>query len=206
MVSIGRNFFMHTTLLIEKSNVHSGIDKFFDNLKQMTNWQPNTIIKSHIVVTITLITPLVISIILYKEVATLFDVNSFLTYGDYHYPLWANWVGWGTALLSIIAIPIGMLHQICWNLSCFNDKEYKSFSKRLSSLVKPTDLWWKNSRDNEQMRNHIISMNVQQKGEFKDNWKEINLSHSIISVQQDESGYQSEANGHVNEALDVTEF
>lgn len=35
-----------------------------------------------------------------------------LQYNEYFYPYWAEWVGWGLALSSIIMIPIGAIIQI----------------------------------------------------------------------------------------------
>nr|XP_057925838.1 sodium- and chloride-dependent GABA transporter 1 [Doryrhamphus excisus] len=40
-------------------------------------------------------------------------------YGSYKYPLWAEWVGWGVSLISLIWIPIGAIHEICNNKGSF---------------------------------------------------------------------------------------
>ncbi|XP_061907295.1 sodium- and chloride-dependent GABA transporter 1 [Entelurus aequoreus] len=40
-------------------------------------------------------------------------------YGQYKYPLWAEWVGWCVSLVSLIWIPIGAIHEICSNKGSF---------------------------------------------------------------------------------------
>lgn len=34
-----------------------------------------------------------------------------LTYDDYVYPPWANWVGWGIALSSMILVPAYVIYK-----------------------------------------------------------------------------------------------
>lgn len=34
-----------------------------------------------------------------------------LTYDDYIFPLWANWVGWGIALSSMTLVPAYMVYK-----------------------------------------------------------------------------------------------
>ncbi|XP_045890486.1 sodium- and chloride-dependent GABA transporter 1 isoform X2 [Micropterus dolomieu] len=36
-------------------------------------------------------------------------------YGKYTYPVWAEWVGWGISLVSIVWIPLGAIQEICNN-------------------------------------------------------------------------------------------
>ncbi|KAG7244077.1 hypothetical protein INR49_006239 [Caranx melampygus] len=40
-------------------------------------------------------------------------------YGKYSYPLWAEWVGWGVSLVSVVWIPLGAIHEICNNKGSF---------------------------------------------------------------------------------------
>lgn len=40
-------------------------------------------------------------------------------YGNYTYPLWAEWVGWGVSLISIVWIPLGAIHELCNNKGSF---------------------------------------------------------------------------------------
>lgn len=50
-----------------------------------------------------------------------------LQYNDYLYPYWAEWVGWGLALSSIIMIPLGAIIQIIKIKGTF--KEVRKMSK-----------------------------------------------------------------------------
>lgn len=34
-------------------------------------------------------------------------------YGKYTYPVWAEVLGWGIALVSVVWIPVGAIHEIC---------------------------------------------------------------------------------------------
>lgn len=34
-------------------------------------------------------------------------------YGMYTYPVWAEVLGWGIALVSVVWIPVGAIHEIC---------------------------------------------------------------------------------------------
>nr|XP_046243354.1 sodium- and chloride-dependent GABA transporter ine [Scatophagus argus] len=51
-------------------------------------------------------------------------------YGKYTYPVWAEWVGWGISLVSIVWIPIGAIQEI------YNNKG--SFLQRLIKAMTPT--------------------------------------------------------------------
>lgn len=126
-------------------NYNKGIDKFFDNLKEMTQWHPKVLLKSHLVVTITALAPAVIMIILYKEMSVLFKSEAQLKYGTYDYPHWAILAGWGMVSTSVIAIPLGVGHQFLKTM-CSREK---SFCKRLRMLTNPTELWWANATENE---------------------------------------------------------
>uniref|UniRef100_A0A8C6V353 Transporter n=1 Tax=Neogobius melanostomus TaxID=47308 RepID=A0A8C6V353_9GOBI len=61
-------------------------------------------------------------------------------YGKYKYPSWAEGVGWGVSLVSIIWIPLGAIHELYINKGSLHD--------RLKSAVTPTvDLDVDNSPD-----------------------------------------------------------
>ncbi|KPM11783.1 sodium- and chloride-dependent glycine transporter-like protein [Sarcoptes scabiei] len=64
-----------------------GIDRFFDNLHQMTEWKPKILLQSYIVFIISAIAPSVMIWILYGQI---FGSSQVLTYGSYRYPHWAN--------------------------------------------------------------------------------------------------------------------
>ncbi|XP_042277230.1 sodium- and chloride-dependent GABA transporter ine isoform X2 [Thunnus albacares] len=51
-------------------------------------------------------------------------------YGKYKYPVWAEWVGWGISLVSIIWVPLGAIHEIYRNKG--------SFPQRLKTAMTPT--------------------------------------------------------------------
>ncbi|KAM4577244.1 sodium- and chloride-dependent GABA transporter 1 isoform 3-T3 [Odontesthes bonariensis] len=51
-------------------------------------------------------------------------------YGKYTYPLWAEWMGWGISLVSVIWIPLGAIHEICNNKG--------SLVQRLKTAITPT--------------------------------------------------------------------
>lgn len=116
----------------------------------MTGWRPNTVLKSHIVVTISAIAPAVILTILYREVGGLVMAGAPpLTYGTYQYPDWANRAGIAIALLSISSIPLYMAKQAAVHLcGCASAMNGLSFGGRLRALVQPTDLWWRNHNAN----------------------------------------------------------
>lgn len=63
-------------------------------------------------------------------------------YGKYKYPSWADGVGWGVSLVSIIWIPLGAIHEI------YNNKG--SLYERVKSAVTPSlDLDVDNSADKQ---------------------------------------------------------
>ncbi|XP_040898919.1 sodium- and chloride-dependent GABA transporter 1 isoform X2 [Toxotes jaculatrix] len=51
-------------------------------------------------------------------------------YGKYTYPVWAEWVGWGISLISIVWIPLGAIQEI------YNNKG--SLLQRLKTAMTPT--------------------------------------------------------------------
>ena len=126
----------------------------------MTKWNPSILLKSHLVVIITAVCPTVIFIILYKEIYILFEEDYSLTYGNYKYPVWSNWIGWLIALVSISSIPIGMIHQIGVTLFSTNNSltPSKPFKHQLASLIKPTEHWWRNADTNTSTR-HKTELN-----------------------------------------------
>ncbi|XP_051923737.1 sodium- and chloride-dependent GABA transporter ine [Hippocampus zosterae] len=73
-----------------------------------------------------LICPLLVLCILVSSIIQYTPVQ----YGTYKYPLWAEVVGWGVSLVSLIWIPIGAIHEI------YNNKG--SFLSRLKTAVTTT--------------------------------------------------------------------
>ncbi|XP_077457306.1 sodium- and chloride-dependent GABA transporter ine isoform X1 [Stigmatopora argus] len=62
-----------------------------------------------------LICPLLVLCILVSSIVQYTPVQ----YGTYKYPSWAEWVGWGVSLVSLIWIPIGAIHEIYNNKGSF---------------------------------------------------------------------------------------
>lgn len=59
-------------------------------------------------------------------------------YGDYHYPAWADAMGWMMSMTSVSAIPIVMIYQICKHRSQYSslwEVSYLFLSLPLSSLL-----------------------------------------------------------------------
>ncbi len=108
----------------------------------MTGWKPSLLLKSHIVVMISTLSPIVITIILVKDVWSLIADEDVITYGKYIYPFWGQWIGWSFALLSIVAIPCGAVHHIIYMFTSGNIWE------NLKSTFKPTKLWRQNAELN----------------------------------------------------------
>ena len=65
-----------------------------------------------------------------------------ITFDDYVYPPWAQWVAWGIALISIIAIPLGAVHHI---ISVFLSGD---IMRSLKDSLKPTKAWRRNAEMN----------------------------------------------------------
>lgn len=191
----------------------------------MTGWRPNTVLKSHIVVMISAIAPAVILVILYREVGGLFLTGAPpLTYGSYTYPDWANKAGIAIALLSISSIPLYMLQQACVFLcGCTSSMNGKTFGARLWALVQPTDLWWRNHNangGNGPLLKPSKSLPPPLSSKAVDNGSILEMDSSYSSnmstFDQSAGSNQSLAktsptppaasNGHVNAAMDETEF
>lgn len=158
------------------------MDRFFDNLRQMTSWRPSLLLQSYLVVLISLVAPIVIGVILFKELYLLVHHHaSPLQYGSYHFPPWTGWLGWAIAGLSISAIPLGALHQLA--TFCCQSGYTKPLGQRLSGLFQPTEAWWQNA-DN--------SLGHRLKGSLK--------KRSSVN------GRASVPIDHVNPSFKVTEF
>ncbi|KAJ3603764.1 hypothetical protein NHX12_028505 [Muraenolepis orangiensis] len=70
--------------------------------------------------------PLLVLIILVSSIVQYSPAH----YGDYVYPVWADTMGWGISLLSIVWIPLGALQEIWRNEG--------SFLQRVKHAMKPT--------------------------------------------------------------------
>ncbi|XP_042903871.1 sodium- and chloride-dependent GABA transporter 1-like [Parasteatoda tepidariorum] len=115
-----------------------GMSRFMRDLKEMTGWNPGSWVRSHLLVTVMTISPIVIGVIL------LLSWINFqpLTMGDYVFPMWGNAIGWTMALVPISAIPIGAIWQMC------TKHKHLSVIQRFKVLIKPTDEWRANAKAN----------------------------------------------------------
>jgi hypothetical protein len=120
----------------------TGISTFLSDINQMTGWKPSLLLKSHIVVMISTLSPIVITIILVKDVWGLIADENVITYGKYIYPSWGQWIGWSLALLSIVAIPCGAVHHMIYVFTSGN------ICENLKSTFRPTKLWRQNAELN----------------------------------------------------------
>ncbi|XP_051277672.1 sodium- and chloride-dependent GABA transporter 1 isoform X2 [Dicentrarchus labrax] len=73
-----------------------------------------------------LLCPMLVLIILISSIAQYTPAH----YGKYKYPLWAEWVGWGVSLVSIVWIPLGAIQEM------YNNKG--SFLERLKTTMTST--------------------------------------------------------------------
>jgi len=120
----------------------------------MTGFKPPLLLKSHIVVMISTVAPIVIGVILVKDVIGLIADDDVITYGKYVYPPWAQWIGWSLALLSIAAIPCGAIQHIIYVFTSGN------ILRNLKSSLKPTKLWRRNAELNLALRTNPLSTNT----------------------------------------------
>ncbi|KAF6079461.1 solute carrier family 6 member 2 [Phyllostomus discolor] len=76
---------------------HTGVDRFSNDIQQMMGFKPGLYWRLcwKFISPAFLLFVVVVSIINFKQ----------LTYDDYVFPLWANWVGWGVALSSMTLVP-----------------------------------------------------------------------------------------------------
>jgi hypothetical protein len=126
----------------------------------MTRWKPSLLLKSHIVVMISTLAPIVITIILVKDVWNLIADENVITYGKYIYPSWGQWIGWSLALLSIVAIPCGAVeHMISGHVFTSGN-----IWEDLKSSLKPTKLW----RQNAHLNSNIPPLNTYENNGFTD--------------------------------------
>nr|KAF6411794.1 solute carrier family 6 member 2 [Rousettus aegyptiacus] len=81
-----------------------GVDRFSNDIQQMMGFKPGLYWRLcwKFVSPAFLLFVVVVSIINFKP----------LTYDDYIFPLWANWVGWGVALSSMTLVPAYVVYKL----------------------------------------------------------------------------------------------
>nr|XP_054389906.1 sodium-dependent noradrenaline transporter isoform X5 [Pongo abelii] len=82
---------------------NQGVDRFSNDIQQMMGFRPGLYWRLcwKFVSPAFLLFVVVVSIINFKP----------LTYDDYIFPPWANWVGWGIALSSMVLVPIYVIYK-----------------------------------------------------------------------------------------------
>ncbi|XP_012518126.1 PREDICTED: sodium-dependent noradrenaline transporter [Propithecus coquereli] len=80
-----------------------GVDRFSNDIQQMMGFKPGLYWRLcwKFVSPAFLLFVVVVSIVNFKP----------LTYDDYVFPLWANWVGWGIALSSMVLVPVYIVYK-----------------------------------------------------------------------------------------------
>lgn len=115
-----------------------GMNRFMDDLVTMTGWKPGNWIRSHLLVTIMTISPVVIAFILILSWVNFKP----LVLGHYVFPMWANAIGWAMALLPICMIPLLAICQICQKHTDL------PLIQRIRVLTSPTEEWKANAKAN----------------------------------------------------------
>lgn len=129
-----------------------GAGRFMDDLKEMTGWNPNQWVRSHLIVVLMTLAPVVITVIL---LMSWIQFKS-LTLGEYVFPTWGNAVGWVMAIIPISCIPIAAIHELCQSRS-----RGLSFISNFKTSLKATDAWRENAK-----RNTVFSSSISGMGRF----------------------------------------
>uniref|UniRef100_A0A8C4F660 Transporter n=1 Tax=Dicentrarchus labrax TaxID=13489 RepID=A0A8C4F660_DICLA len=75
-----------------------------------------------------LLCPMLVLIILISSIAQYTPAH----YGKYKYPLWAEWVGWGVSLVSIVWIPLGAIQEMYNNKGSFLEVSARHIFRRVT--------------------------------------------------------------------------
>lgn len=117
-----------------------GISRFLDDLKSMTGWTPGTWLKSHFIVMISTVCPLVIGALLILDLKDLISPEHPFSSGDYVFPSWTNVIGWIAAMIPLLVIP-GMALQYL-----FISKKGYTVMEKLKVCLKPTEMYHANAK------------------------------------------------------------
>lgn len=120
-----------------------------------------------------LITPALMLVLLVYSCVTMVPP----AYGDYNYPGWAIGFGWTVAMCSVLPMPVVAIYKIC--------KAKGTFSQRVASLLRPTDLWVPNDGSQSQRCEHEKFNGLAEKTTFRLPWskkidKEERLSYDCV--------------------------
>ncbi|XP_030214771.1 sodium- and chloride-dependent GABA transporter ine isoform X1 [Gadus morhua] len=99
-----------------------GVSRISKMIRTMLGKEPNLFFRLNWMVA----TPLLVLVILVSSIAQYSPAH----YGKYVFPAWANVVGWGISLLSIVCIPLGALQEIWRNEG--------TLLQRIKHALKPT--------------------------------------------------------------------
>ncbi|XP_076988589.1 sodium-dependent noradrenaline transporter isoform X1 [Tamandua tetradactyla] len=91
-----------------------GVDRFSDDIQQMMGFKPGLYWRLcwKFVSPAFLLFVVVVSIVNFKP----------LTYDDYIFPPWANWVGWGIALSSMVLVPAYTIYKFLSTRGSFRER------------------------------------------------------------------------------------
>lgn len=123
--------------------VYAGISNYLRDLHLMTGWKPSLWMRSHFVVILSSICPIVIGTLLILDLKDLISPEKPFSSGTYEFPGWTNYVGWVAALIPLGVIPLLSIHYLLFN------KKGLTFWDRLRCSLTPTDLYFANSRRNK---------------------------------------------------------
>lgn len=104
-----------------------GVDQFLEDLKFMLGYYPYPRIYWKWAWKV--VAPTIVVLIL---ICTWKDYSG-NTYGDYEYPIWANYAGWVITFSSVICIPIVAIFKI--------SQEEGPIMDRIKKLIKPSPEW-----------------------------------------------------------------
>uniref|UniRef100_A0A2K6FBM8 Solute carrier family 6 member 2 n=1 Tax=Propithecus coquereli TaxID=379532 RepID=A0A2K6FBM8_PROCO len=96
-----------------------GVDRFSNDIQQMMGFKPGLYWRLcwKFVSPAFLLFVVVVSIVNFKP----------LTYDDYVFPLWANWVGWGIALSSMVLVPVYIVYKFLSTRGSLREVRRKRF-------------------------------------------------------------------------------
>lgn len=104
-----------------------GLDRFAGDIKLMTKKAPNAYWK----ICWKYVSPLIILLIL------LFNIVQYKppSYGGVPYPMWAQALGWGIALIPVLIVPAYAIYLFCTNGAWIVSSTVTSYTSRLPTLI-----------------------------------------------------------------------
>lgn len=110
-----------------------GIGHFFHDLRRMCGWQPPTLLKSHLIVFISTVCPIILGALIYSDVLGLLEPRRSLGALGVQFPRWSVYVGLALSSLSIVCIPLGACHYLLFQPAYASQYRQKQAAKPESS-------------------------------------------------------------------------